>query len=68
MMKTSAATVASLFASPPSWLTKQIVEYRKDPDRHIQPLCTAVAAEVLGDATRGPEISDEVERALEDRG
>jgi hypothetical protein len=39
--------------------------YRGDPDRHIDPLCSAVAAAVLGDGTRGAAVRAEVEKELE---
>jgi DNA-binding transcriptional ArsR family regulator len=57
-------TVAELFANPPLWLPGQLAVYRQDPDRHIEPLCSAVAAVVLGDGARGPEVREEVEREL----
>src|SRR5215208_5797076 len=53
---TSEKTVAGLFADPPNWLCKQIKMYRKDPERQLWPLCAAVAAAVLDDPTRGPEV------------
>ena len=58
-------TVAELFASPPLWLAKLLEIYRKDPDRHIEPLCSSVARVVLNDGTRGPDVHDEVEKELE---
>jgi hypothetical protein len=60
------STVAALFANPPEWLPKQLEVYRKDPARHLKPLCTTVAAEVLGDGLRGDEVREEVERILEE--
>jgi DNA-binding transcriptional ArsR family regulator len=57
-------TVAGLFANPPDWLPKQIEVYRKDPARHLKPLCATVAAVILGDGLRGDEVRDEVERIL----
>jgi DNA-binding transcriptional ArsR family regulator len=60
-------TVAGLFADPPEWLKKQLVVFADDPDRHLRPLCGAVAAAVLGDAGRAPEVSAEVEEALDRR-
>jgi len=62
---TSSATVAELFASPPPWLVKQLDVYRGDPERHIEPLCSAVAAAVLGDGDRGAAVRDKVEKELE---
>jgi len=59
------STVVGLFADPPDWLVKQLEVYRKDPARHLDPLCTVVAAEVLGDGLRGDEVREEVERELE---
>jgi hypothetical protein len=59
------STVAALFANPPEWLPKQLAVYRKDPERHLKPLCATVAAEVLGDPLRADEVRDEVERHLE---
>ena len=59
-------TVADLFANPPGWLPKQLEVYRKDPARHLKPLCATVAAEVLGDGLRGDEVREEVERILEE--
>jgi DNA-binding transcriptional ArsR family regulator len=56
--------VAALFANPPSWLTSQLEVYRRDPDRHLKPLCSVVAAEVLGDGLRGDEVREEVAREL----
>jgi hypothetical protein len=55
------ATVAGLFANPPEWLPKQLEAYRKDPERHLKPLCTTVAAVVLGDGLRGEEVVEEVQ-------
>jgi hypothetical protein len=60
------STVAGLFADPPGWLVTQLGVYRKDPQKHIEPLCAAVAAVVLGDGVRGPEVREEVERILEE--
>jgi DNA-binding transcriptional ArsR family regulator len=60
------STVAGLFADPPGWLITQLGVYRKDPQKHIEPLCAAVAAVVLGDGVRGPEVREEVERILEE--
>jgi hypothetical protein len=65
-MKTSPTTVASLFANPPDWLVKQLEVYQKNPARHKKPLCAAVAAVVLGDGARAPEVAGEVERALKE--
>jgi hypothetical protein len=61
------STVASLFANPPDWLVRQLEVYRKNPGRHLKPLCGAVAAVVLGDAARASEVQEEVERELERR-
>ncbi len=58
-------TVADLFANPPSWLPGQLEVYRANPEKHIEPLCAAVAAVLLGDGVRGPEVREEVERELE---
>src|SRR5215218_5996673 len=60
------ATVAGLFAVPPDWLPGQLEKYRENPERHLGPLCTAVAAEVLGDGDLAPEVRDEVQRILEE--
>jgi hypothetical protein len=60
-------TVAEFFANPPNWLRKQLAKYRENPDRHIKPLCSAVAAVVLRDGARGNEVWEEVERELERR-
>jgi hypothetical protein len=65
VMKTSPTTVASLFANPPGWLPRQLEKYRENPKLHFKPLCTAVAAEVLGDPLRADEVSGQVERELE---
>lgn len=58
------STVAGLFADPPDWLRKQLEVYRDDPDRHLRPLCGAVAAVVLGDSARAAEVRAEVEEEL----
>jgi DNA-binding transcriptional ArsR family regulator len=58
-------TVAELFASPPPWLVKQLEVYRGDPERQFKPLCSAVAAVVLGDGARGDAVRAEVEKELE---
>jgi hypothetical protein len=58
--------VAELFAAPPEWLPNQLKVYRENPDKHFKPLCAAVAAVVLGDGARGPEVREEVERILEE--
>jgi RecA-family ATPase len=60
----SPATVAALFANPPGWLTTQLKVYRENPERHIRPLCAAVAAVVLEDGARGPDVREDVEREL----
>ena len=60
------STVADLFANPPDWLPAQLEKYREDPDLHIGPLCSAVAAVVLGDGARASEVQEEVEKALEE--
>jgi hypothetical protein len=60
------STVARLFADPPEWLPKQLEVYRKDPERHLKPLCAAVAAVVLGDDARASEVQEEVERILKE--
>jgi hypothetical protein len=60
------STVAGLFTDPPRWLVTQLGVYHKDPQKHIEPLCAAVAAVVLGDGVRGPEVREEVERILEE--
>ncbi|MDP9478581.1 MAG: winged helix-turn-helix domain-containing protein, partial [Actinomycetota bacterium] len=62
---TGPPTVAGLFADPPDWLRKQLEVYRENPARHLGPLCSAVAAVVLGDGARGAEVREEVERVLE---
>ena len=59
-------TVADLFANPPPWLTSQLKVYRRDPIRHFEPLCAAVAAVVLDDDARASEVQEEVERILEE--
>jgi hypothetical protein len=60
--------VADFFADPPDWLPKQIEVYRKDPARHLKPLCATVAAVVLEDGARADEVREEVERILEEGG
>jgi hypothetical protein len=59
-------TVAELFANPPDWLVTQLGVYRKNPARHLKPLCTAVAATVLEDGARASEVQEDVERILEE--
>ena len=61
-------TIASLFANPPSWLPGQLAKYRENPELHFKPLCTAVAAEVLGDGDCGEEVCEEVAREVEEAG
>jgi hypothetical protein len=58
------STVEELFDNPPDWLTSQLKVYRQNPDQHLKPLCTAVAAVVLGDGLRWEEVKEEVERCL----
>jgi hypothetical protein len=65
VMKTSPTTVSELFAGPPLWLATQVELYRGDPERHIEPLCSAVAAAILGDGARGAAVRDKVEKELE---
>ena len=60
------STVAGLFADPPDWLAKQLGVYRKDPAKHLAPLCAAVAAVILEDGGRAEEVREEVEKALEE--
>jgi len=57
-------TVAGFFANPPGWLPGQLEVYRQDPDRHLKPLCAAVAAVVLGGGALGDVVREEVEKAL----
>jgi hypothetical protein len=57
-------TVGTLFANQPGWLSTQLKVYRENPEKHIKPLCAAVAAVVLGDGARGAEVREEVEREL----
>ena len=61
---TSSPTVEEFFANPPGWLPGQLEVYRENPDRHLKPLCSAVAAVVLGDDARGDEVREEVEKVL----
>jgi hypothetical protein len=63
---TSSMTVLGLFADPPGWLPRQLEKYHEDPEKHLGPLCAAVAAVVLGDGARGDEVREEVERILEE--
>jgi putative DNA primase/helicase len=60
----SYVSVEALFADPPEWLLMQLNHYRQNPEKHIKPLCTAVAALVLGDGLRNDEVREEVERQL----
>jgi P4 family phage/plasmid primase-like protien len=60
----SYASVEALFTDPPEWLPKQLKLYYQNPEKHIKPLCTAVAALVLGDGLRNDEVREEVEREL----
>jgi len=57
--------VAGLFANPPDWLPKQLKVYRENPELHLKPLCTAVAAVVLGEGSRWEEVREEVEKELD---
>jgi hypothetical protein len=47
-------------------LVTQLEVYWKNPERHLKPLCAAVAAVVLEDDARAPEVQKEVERILEE--
>ena len=58
------STVAEFFAHPPEWLTGQLEVYWQNPGRHFEPLCAAIAAEILGDGLRWKEVREEVERGL----
>ena len=59
-------TVAGLFANTPGWLASQLKIYRQNPDLHFKPLCTAVAAAVLGGDARAEDVADEVRREVGD--
>jgi hypothetical protein len=61
---TSEKTVSVLFANPPGWLVKQLRVYREDPERHLKPLCAAVAAAILGDPDRAPEVEEDVRKEV----
>src|SRR5215212_4734789 len=61
------ATVAEFFAAPPFWLSQQLEVYHQDPERHFEPLCTAVAAVILKDGLRWEEVARDVERELSRR-
>src|SRR5215211_5860328 len=58
-------SVVELFDNPPTWLPTQLAIYSENPKRHIKPLCSAVAAVVLGDGLRADEVRGEVERELQ---
>jgi hypothetical protein len=60
-------TVAEFFDNSPGWLPGQLEKYRENPERHLKPLCAAVAAVVLGDGALGDEVREEVERELAKR-
>src|SRR5215210_3635615 len=60
------STVAGLFSNPPDWLVTQLEVYWKNPERHLNPLCAAVAAVVLEDDARAPEVQKEVEGILKE--
>jgi hypothetical protein len=62
------STVAGFFANPPSWLPTQLAKYRENPELHLKPLCSAVAAELLGDGLWWEEVAEEVKRELEKKG
>jgi DNA-binding transcriptional ArsR family regulator len=57
-------TVADFFANPPGWLVTQLEVYRENPAIHLKPLCTSVAAVVLGEGLRWKEVKEEVEREV----
>jgi hypothetical protein len=57
-------TVAEFFANPPNWLPKQLEKYREDPNRHLKPLCAAVAAVVLGDDSHWEAVKEDTRREL----
>jgi len=40
-------SVEALFADPPEWLTSQLGTYRQDPEKHLRPLCSAVAIDMF---------------------
>ena len=61
---TDTSTVAGFFANPPDWLPGSLEKYRENPEQHIKPLCTAVAAVVLGDGLCWEEVREEVESEL----
>jgi hypothetical protein len=61
------ATVAEFFAAPPFWLSQQLEVYHQDPERHFEPLCTAVAAVILEDGLQWEEVARDVERELSQR-
>jgi hypothetical protein len=63
-----APSVAALFANPPEWVTRQLGVYQQNPQRHLNPLCVAVAAVVLEDGMRAIEVRKDVEAALSERG
>jgi len=58
------STVAGFFANPPSWLPQQLEVYRENPELHLKPLCSAVAAELLGDGLRWEEVREEVRKEV----
>jgi AAA domain len=57
-------TVSGLFANPPGWLVKQLRVYREAPERHLKPLCAAVAAAILADPDRAPEVEEDVRKEV----
>src|SRR5215218_1515210 len=62
----SAKGVAELVSNPPSWLRAQADKHLENPtERTLNPLCTAVAAHLYGDAARWREVKPAVADWLE---
>jgi hypothetical protein len=63
----SSAMVVSYFLdNPPAWFKAQADKHLKDPiERTLNPLCTAVAAHLYGDAKRWQEVKPAVSDWLE---
>jgi putative DNA primase/helicase len=58
------AEVSELLENPPEWLTKQLAECRKSPQRLLNPTCSAIAVEVYGTAARWQEVKPQLEAHL----
>jgi putative DNA primase/helicase len=60
----TAAEVTELLEDPPVWLARQLANCRENPQRMLNPTCTAIAAKLYGSPGRWQEVKPVLENYL----